>query len=231
MKKVIAVLLSTIVLLCGCEKMNQLIVTPEEIVLFTEDTEQISTNTESAIYSSKDDFYASVDQSGLVTANKVGTTSVILTGGDKSITIPIKVMSKYSLYPNLDEIIGKTESDVRAKVSSSYTIDDGMWLYKDITQYASVGITYENGKVKNAVAFVPTSYTLMLTDALIERYSVAGMQNDYFYFLNHNRDVVITLIVYTYDYLAVVYTAYTVLKAPFEMPSADLDAEFKNLVL
>ncbi len=225
MKRFITIPWAISFLLCACETTlpDPLTVSPQEIIFYTEGEEQITTNESAAAFSSEDTFYASVDPTGLVTANKVGSTSIIVSGKGETQKIPVIVLSKYSLYPDLDGLIGKPSSDVKSALGSSYVVKENTWLYYDLSSYANLGFTYENGVVANAVVLVPTKYTTMLTKHLIERYTVAGMQNDYYFFLNHDEDVVIGLTVYNISYLAVTYLPYSeATKVSGIMPSFDV---------
>lgn len=198
--------------LLGCGKETpKLTVTPTEIALYSEGTKQITTNATDATFTVNDDFYASVEANGIVTANKVGETEVLINSSYGSAVVPVIVMPQYSLYPDVDALIGKGLSDVVEVMGSSYetsTSDDGelQYMYLNPTSYCEIlGFTFSGSKCKAVVAFIPTEHTTKITKALIERYTVAGMQNDYYFFLNHDENVTIALTVYTAKYIGVVY--------------------------
>lgn len=66
-------------ILIGCQKeAANLTVSPSEITLYAEGTKAITTNASNATFTSEDDYYAEVDESGLVTANKVGNTKITI---------------------------------------------------------------------------------------------------------------------------------------------------------
>lgn len=68
-------------ILIGCQKeAANLTVSPSEITLYAEGTKAITTNASNATFTSEDDYYAEVDESGLVTANKVGNTKITVSG-------------------------------------------------------------------------------------------------------------------------------------------------------
>lgn len=211
------VLLSFCVMaLLGCEKESpKLSVTPTDITLYSEGTKQITTNATDATFTITDDFYASVEANGMVTANKVGQTNILVNSSYGSTTIPVTVMPQYVLYPDVDELIGKNLSEVITVMGSNYetsTSDDGdkNYMYMNPTSYCEmIGFTFSGNTCKSIAIFVPTKYTTQITKALIERYTVAGMQNDYYFFLNHDEDVTIALTVYSASYIGVAYMART----------------------
>ena len=215
MKKIVFYALCSMVLF-ACDKVApKLTVTPSDIVLYSEGSTQITTNATDASYLSQDEFYASVEPSGVVTANKVGNTEIIVNSSYGSASIPVTILPKYSLYPDIDGLVGKSLSEVTRVLGSNYEESkDGMIIYESPTSYCDyIGATFSGGKCENLLAVVSTSHTSMLTKALIERYLVAGMQNDYYFFLNHDKDVLITLTVYTSKYLAVLYMENTSAKS------------------
>lgn len=223
MKKLF-ILLTAITTLYSCQKEElSLTVSPNEITLYAEGTKQITTNVIDATYSSQDEFYASVDPKGLVSANKVGSTLIKVSGNGETKTIPITILSKYTLYPNLDQLIGKTKADVKNALGLSYIEKNNIWTYKNLTSYASIGVIFKDEKVESAVAFVSTIYTTQLVNYLTERYAIAGMQNDFYFFLNHDKNVMIGTTVYSVDYLGVAYMAYSGFKsAESVMPTIEL---------
>ena len=222
--------------LLGCEKVGKkLEVSPSEITIYSEGTAQLTTNVEDAQFSSKDEFYASVDAAGLVTGKKVGKTEIAVSSTSGSASIPVTVMSQYSLYPDLDGLVGKGLSDITkvmgADCTSSTTSSGGtMYTFKQPTTYATaIGFTLTEGLCSSVIVVVSTSYTSMLTKHLLERYTVAGMQNDYFFFLNHDKSVVIGLTVYSSSLIAVMYTKNTSTKAIKSVDFSAID-NYRSLI-
>lgn len=217
MKKVIILIGALLPMLFGCQKeAANLTVSPSEISMYAEGTKEITTNASDATFKSMDEYYAEVDSKGLVTANKVGNTEITVSGNGQVKKVPVTIIPQYNLYPDLDVLIGKSKSDVTKLLGTNYkssTTSSGqeMWTYASYNSYtAGLGFTFKsNGTVEYAMAAISTSYTSMLTKALIERYTVAGMLNDYYFFLNHGKKVVIGLTVYSANILAVMYMEYS----------------------
>lgn len=206
---------SLFLLFIGCDKVEEqrkiLEVSPTEIAVYSNGTAQLSTNVNDAIYSSKDTYYASVEPSGLVTGKKVGKTEIMVSSSNGSMNIPVTILPQYTLYPDMDGLIGKTLSDITKVMGSNYTTSsttsgDTMYTYKQPTTYATgIGFTLKSGKCSSIIVAVSTSYTSMISKYLAERYNIVGMQNDYYFFLNHGEEVTIALTVYSSSAIAVMY--------------------------
>ena len=223
--------------LIGCSKENKkLEVTPESISVYSEGTAQITTNVDDAAFSVKDDFYATVDNTGLVTGNKVGETEILVSSSSGTSTIPITILHKYSLYPELDPLVGKTVSEMKQLLGSNFessTSSSGTltYAYKNPTSYCEIIMcSMEGSKIASAGALIPTSNMTKLTNYLKERYVIAGMQNDNYFFLNHDKDVVIGLSVYSLKYLLVLYAPYTSSKADNAIDFSHFKESFQGVI-
>lgn len=215
-KSILFALLGFAIISTGCQKeATPLSVTPESISLYTEMTKQITaTPSEGVSYESSDPFYAKVDESGLVTANKVGKTNITVKSPNGVKSVPVTVIPKYTLYEDLTPYVNASLSTITSKFGSSYTTatnSDGSvtYTYKNPTSYASgFGFIIKNGVCTSVMVAVSTSYASMITDYLIERYYVVGMQNDMFFFLDHDKKVAIAMSVYSYSMISVLYYPY-----------------------
>lgn len=201
----------------GCQKeATPLTVSPESVTLYCDGTAQITASpAEGVTYTSDDTFYATVDDTGLITAEKVGQTKITVSSSNGVKSIPVTIMPQYTLYEDLTPYIGASLNTITAKYGTNYTTatnKDGSvtYTFKDPTSYvAGLGFNMEGGKCASAMVAVSTKYLSMLTKYLLERYAVIGMQNDYYFFLNHDKNVTITYTVYSYSTLMVLYTPYS----------------------
>lgn len=136
MKRILFVASFFALLLTGCEKLKPVLtVDPESFTFYVDGKGQITTNVEDASFSSDDEFYASVSETGAVTANKVGQTNITVNSSIGSLKVPVTVLPKYDLYPDMDGLIGKTRSAVEALLGtpfSSSTDKNGIccWVIK-----------------------------------------------------------------------------------------------------
>ncbi len=232
--------LATIFLLAivaiACQKQSTaLTVEPSEVLLYSGGTKQLTAEpAEGVTYSSKDEFYAEVDASGLVTGNKVGETDIVASSSNGAATIPVTIMPQYSLYPELDPIVNASKSAMIEILGSGYTestSDKGetLYAYKNYNTYAEVIFAiFSNDVCKSIGVLVSTSYLTKFTSYLKERYAVAGMQNDYYFLLNHDKDIVISLGLYNVSYLLAVYIPYTGTKSA-ENETAGILERYRNL--
>lgn len=199
-------------LLSSCQKSTPLTVDPSEIVLYSEGTKQITANPSDGVtFTSEDEFYAKVDANGLVTANRVGKTNIRVSSDNGTATIPVTVMSKYSLYPELEPIVNSPVSTMTKILGSNYqqgTSSKGetTYTYANYNSYTTgIVATFSNGVCSYIGVVIPTSNLTMFVDYLLERYAVAGMQNDYYFFLDHDKKVVITMTLYNLNYMMALY--------------------------
>lgn len=199
----------------SCDKSTPLTVTPSSITLYVGGTAQLQSEPSDGVrYSTSDDFYASVSPTGLVTANKFGGAVINASLDNISVDIPVVVLCQYSLYPELDKIIGQPESEVIKLLGSAYTQSEmssgeTMYIYKYFNSYTeAIAVSFKNEICSSAAALVSTSYMSQLTQYLKERYSLVAMLNDVYAFFNHDKDVVAALNVPSAYYLQVTYTPY-----------------------
>lgn len=213
MKKFTAFFLSLVALLpVSCQKSTPLTVTPTSMTLYAEGTEQITaTPAEGVTYTSSDEFYATVSETGLVTANKVGQTDIRVSSDNGMATIPVLVLPKYDLYPNLESLINAPVSRMEEVLGRDYTRDtsssgETMYTYAYYNTYTTgILCSFENGVCTSIGVVVQTSHLTKFVNYLAERYSVAGMLNDYYFFLDHDRKVVVTMTLYNSSYMMAVY--------------------------
>lgn len=216
---IIPVICLFIISSCTKENTKTLEVTPNSIAVYSDGTKQLTTNVDDASFSSNDDYYATVTSSGLVTGERVGETEIIVKSSAGTVKVPITILNKYSLYPDVDGLIGKSTTSMTRLFGSNFKLStsssgDLMYGYTNPTNYVDGIVFSVNGSKINSIGvIVSTSYTSMLTKHLLERYMVAGMQNDMYFFLNHDENVIIGFEVYSYQYLMVIYMERTSSKA------------------
>lgn len=230
MKRIAFFTLFGAIVLAGCTKEEKkLEVTPNSITVYTDRTAQLTTNVDDAAFSSSDEYYATVSENGLVTGEKVGETEIVVSSSRGTVKVPITIMSQYSLYPDVDGLVGKTLSDITKVMGSNYesstsTSGEITYLYRNPTSYVDAIMFIMKGSVVETIGvLVPTTNTSMITKHLIERYTVAGMQNDMYFFLNHGKTTTIAMQVYSTKYIIVMYLASTASKSveAIDLPTTD----------
>lgn len=236
MKRIFAIALC-VVAMASCQKSTPLTVSPDSITVYSEGTAQLSaTPADGVTYSVKDDFYAKVDANGLVTGKKVGKTEVTVSSGNGLVNVPVTVLSKYTLYPELESLIGASTSKVTSVLGSNYkesTNSKGQKTYT-YTNYNTftfgIVVTFNGSTCSDIGVVISTTYLTQFVNYLKERYTVAGMQNDYYFFLDHDEKVVITMTLYNVNYMMAIYMPYTSSKAG-EMDFSEIEETYRNLAI
>ncbi len=214
--KFTAICLLAITAIACQKKSTPLTVDPSSIIVYSGGKQQLTANpAEGVTYTSKDEFYAEVDANGLVTGNKVGGTEIVASSDNGTVTIPVTVMPEYSLYPDLTPLINSSLSAMTDLLGSNYQTGtsktgETTYMYMNYNTYtAAIMASVSNGICTQLCTVISTSYLTKFTNYLLERYAVAGMQNDYYLFLNHDKNVLITMGLYNTKYMMAVYSAYT----------------------
>lgn len=172
-------------------------VSPSEIVLCVGQQQQITTNTQ-ATFIPEEIFFADVNKTGLVTANKVGITNITVATRHEEIVIPVVVVPQFTLIPELDLYIGKSKTEAIYDFGIKYTQSPGgvLW-YNNYNAYCSFALSVTNNIVESCLAIVPNEHATMLTSFLEERFEYLGRENEFFYFTNYEQDL--DIVMSTYD--------------------------------
>ncbi|OJU49918.1 MAG: hypothetical protein BGN96_10495 [Bacteroidales bacterium 45-6] len=148
-------------------------------------TYQIRATSEKSIsYVSEDEFHATVNATGLVTAGKVGEMNVLVSDGSTTKKFNVKVTPKSALYnePLTDWTL--TKAQVISKLGTPYNQTDSLCVYRQSDPAVSylMYLFTTAGKIKGVVTTVGTRHTTSLTTILTERY--AGTSNDVYFYMN-----------------------------------------------
>lgn len=115
-------------------------------------------------------FVASVNNNGVVTANRVGTANIYSNAHSCQVTVSANV----TLYQEPITEWGVTQSYLTNKRGKPYSSTSDAVAYdlnSDITPYEMY--TFENGKLSGAVIIVSTLYTETMLEHLSDRYKPA----------------------------------------------------------
>ena len=226
MKKfyVLLIVIISIGVICSCdnsilsdEPEPPLAVNYQKLNLYVGDTITIKTNKKlsEVNISSQDNYYASVNNTGVVTANKVGKTTIQVSSikNREYLTIPVEVKSTYSLIPDLEEYLGKDISSLFSIFGkhdrADYLEDYYFYAYIDRGKYMidfAFLTEYTEGKdiIVGIFVYVPITYLKQIGTHMIDRYYCYEVLNDEFYFTNHDNNVDIQMSV-NYDYVMITY--------------------------
>lgn len=180
MKKITLVFMVFVMVLClsSCEKEpKDIAITTSAITLYYEDTQQLTTEGEGdVVWSSDDKFVAKVSNSGMVTANHVGTTYI---KANES-TCEVTVKPKYYLYEDPIMEWGLTKADMIRRLGEPFSIKGDIITYKTGTSSTSL-VMYmfdDQDKLETSAQTVPLSLFSTLLDFLMERYQVVAVDSD-----------------------------------------------------
>lgn len=193
--------------LCSCDSdlfdTTPLSVSPTSLTLYVGDTYQLTVNkTKNITYTPLDPWYASVGNSGLVTAKKLGKTKIIVSDDYNTEYVSVEVKSTYQLYPDMDYYIGKKFDAFDGAFGNfddtSSTDDYITFWYDHRTKYdISFGFIFkkgdEFGTIQAVTIYIPVTYENQMETYLWDRYICPETLNDVYYFYNHDKDVGIKL--------------------------------------
>lgn len=212
------VFIAILIITCNsCKKEDLITLNSTEKTLNYEDEFQIQAESNSLItYSVENDYHAEVTESGLVKARYVGETNIILENAEDRKTFKIIVEPRYHLYPEPNVYFGESKSSIINKFGWDFVETESTIGYENYSINAPIIIfTFDDyDKLNGYAVMVNTAYSSTLADFLIERYLVAGIDNDVYYFINGlstaSATTAIMLELYNISYWMVLYIPNTV---------------------
>lgn len=125
-------------------------------------------------FESNNDLIASVSSTGLITANYVGNTSIVIKNAANNFTATcsVTVTPKYTMYREPYLNFGATKSNVKAyETRSLYKEETGSLTFLGENSLITSAIyLFENSKLVCSGAQIPTSYASLLGSFCGERY-------------------------------------------------------------
>jgi hypothetical protein len=166
--------------LVGCSKDGDdglSITSPNNVELTSKGTSQITCSDSKASYSSEDEYVATVSESGLITAKRIGETYIDV-NGQQAVKVTVKPIITSFTEPQF--LFGATKEEVYSKVGSNYTKSNDSGVAYTTTSGKVKGYIYlmKNGKVTGVCMVVSTLYIESLTDFLVERYVPAAFSEE-----------------------------------------------------
>lgn len=167
-----------------------------EVTLNYEDTYQIqatSTSPNALTYTSQDEFHATVSETGLVTAGRVGETNIEVSDGISTKYFRVIVERKYELFPTVDIVLdfGISRSELISRLGTPDEEGSDYLEYMDQEEQLTVRYEFDtNDNLNTTYVIAPTiPYGLLIPDYLIERYMTVGMtEEDIFVLINGTED-------------------------------------------
>ena len=200
----------------SCKEEDVITLNITEKTLNYDDEFQIEAGSNSLItYSVQNEYHASVSETGLVKAQYVGVTNIILENAEDRKTVKITVEPRYNLYPEPNVYFGESKSSIISKFGWDYVESESAIAYENYATSAPIIMfTFDDfDKLSGYAIMVNTLYSSTLADFLMERYLVAGIDNDVYYFINGlsiaSATTAIMLELYNVSYWMVLYVPNT----------------------
>jgi hypothetical protein len=185
------------------------------------------------LYSSEDEYHASVSEPGLVTARFVGETNVVLSNGNDTKKVLITVKAQSNLYPDPNMEFGISKSALITKYGTPDDETETGILYDNFSN-AAEAVMYifdENNKLKSTAVVVKTSYSSNLGTFLVERYLPVDIDN--LIFVNALKPEDATMLIgadlYNLSYWLVVYAPYNSTTRSSQIKAKSFSSEFDKL--
>jgi hypothetical protein len=158
-----------------------LVLNEDELTLYYEDETQLTADDAATIaWHSEDEFVASVDEDGLVTAEHVGQTFITATTNDDSAQCMVEVKPQYHTYvePVFDFGASKSSIQMQEYRTLERETEDALLFSPDSPEIEGVAYVFENGRMSSSAVFVNLFSSLEATKFLMERYLVVGANED-----------------------------------------------------
>lgn len=221
MKKLLLLLLIApfIFISCGSDDDDDSISLKEtEKALKHGETYQINATSGNKItYASENEYHATVSESGLVTAARIGETQISLSDGKSAKKFKVTVSPESTMYPDPNLEFGISKSDLIKKLGTpSKETADGMSYDNFSTKAPQVAYLFDsNNKLKSVGVIVKTAYSSELGTFLRERYVYGtSIEEDYtLVFVNalklENATMLIGASLYNTSYWMTIYMPYS----------------------
>lgn len=193
----------------GCKQQDAPKLDRQAVRLYVGDQVRITADRPVA-WSAADDFYATVDADGTVTARHVGTTTVTATADSGSAACTVEVQPRYDTFEEpLYELFGQPLSVLKkAETREILEENDTSIFYKGERPYiAKVQYRFDKGEdpvVFYANIFIEKSYKEEMRNFFFERYEYDG-SNDCFYNFRSIPPIMIAFDETEPEYIVVTY--------------------------
>ena len=226
-----------VMLFTNCEN-SKMKISPSYVTLHFEEELGLTVidNHSTVTWATDDDFVASVNNNGVVTAEHVGTTTIIAKDGKSEAYCSVSVTPEYFTY---SEPIMDWGCSKQTIISKKGTPDDNQTDGLVYVQSKNKGIIetylFENGKLYGCGVALKLSYANTdVANFLLERYEVVGVKNGVYYFINamtlEKATLGVSLMID--DYVLVTYAPWDggSNNMPARCPSKYMDTPYQTLI-
>ena len=182
MKNKLLVIALLLVMFAGCTKDDPepvLSLNSNSITLFSNGSNQLVVNnatTEKFTYTSDNSLIASVDDNGLITGERVGETTIKVSGTGFNGECKVAIKPLYNTFVEPITTFGISKSEVKAKETRIiYQESDNLIVYTGNVFERYAVYHFENGKLSSSMIVLSTAYTTELGKYIAERYVVVSV--------------------------------------------------------
>lgn len=203
---------------CGSEEDDAIYLKETNKTLKHGNTYQINTTSSYKIsYVSENEYHATVSESGLVTAGRIGETNIVLTDGNDTKKFKVTINPESTMYPDPNLEFGISKADLIKKLGMpNKETSDGMSYDNFSTKAPQVAYLFDsNNKLKSVGVIVKTAYSSELGTYLAERYVYGtSIEEDYtLIFVNALKLEKVTMLIgaslYNTSYWMTIYMPYS----------------------
>lgn len=186
MKRIVIMAAVALLLFATSCKKGDINLKQTSVELHKGETFQIDASSDKLItYTSQNLYHASVYATGLVKAQYVGATKVVLETEDDRQEFSVDVVPVSKLYSEPSFKIGASKEDVISEFGDMYFEQDGMMVYLFLQDNVSMfTVSLENNKVVGYSYTISTDYSNELSTFLNERYNFVTYSNDIYMYVN-----------------------------------------------
>ena len=177
---------SAALMLVACNESN-LQLSPSSVNLYYEETQQVEVVSETGSFewSTANDFHATVNSAGKITAGHVGSTVITAKQGKKEGTCSVTIKPKYFLYDTPYLAWGETMTQVTNKLGTPYQTQSNVLVYVLSEANGIIAMyMFTDGKLTSVGITLNVNNATVLTYYLVERYQPFSADNGTYYFMN-----------------------------------------------
>lgn len=201
---------------------DDLALSESSVTLKSDETKTLKASGSVNTWKSENEFVATVDASGVVTAKHVGETYIVASGNGGTVTCKVTVEGKYEYYIEPLCKRGATKSDVKKFERRTLKSESNDVLIYTGESSAVSTVTYtfdDSGKLNFISVLLPhynsTTLAKLLTNFLLERYQYVSKIEDAYAFMDGYNTADATKFVYLESspsgykkYMRVIYAPY-----------------------
>lgn len=211
MKKKLFSLLLIFVIFLGCKEEIEYTLSPTSVSINATDTYDLKVlpASDNWTFNTDNKWIATVSTQGVITANRVGTTNIVVKNSDNNYLAKCKVtvLPNYSMYKDPYLTFGVSKSTVKSYEKRSLYSEntDNLIFNGENATLTNLVYSFESSKLTGVGSLVPTTYSSLMGSFLAERYIYVGESDDILIFITPDYKIVIGASVASIYYWMIIY--------------------------